>query len=1185
MSIKTQHGTYPTNWQAENRWFCGTVDVIEEDPRKTIRAPWLDEHPEDGHEPGWDEMVGWNWPGVRTDLATAEGWASKINDWFLATAIPSYDTDGDARPVRDMLVDLDDVVDPDTGAVHPQAQQIIDTAGSYAQLSYSGTGVHVYLQGKLPEGLDPSFSGELHDWEHSNRPEIEVYARQRFIALTGKHIVDTPTEVRENQDLVNKLFYIWGEVEDQSGSVGGIDFDDREPDHTPEETRNTDTTADISMVYDAIAHTDISDIRLHSTETESRLNGSKSFDPSWETSKSGTRLGYEDGGFIYRDGMVGLDILQVVALEERIISNVRKYPEGGDFWAAVEALRDRGADIPEYDSSEDAAEPMSTLPLQRLDRLDHDEQRRYARTRGVEWPSVDKVRDDMHEMLLEQVGQNQKSVIAAPTSAGKTHTVATEPWLTHKDMTGDRPVIHAHRTREARDQATEMSDEAGVESYAMKGRTELCPLARGDYDPGNSHGNSPITVEDAPVSEWIEHRCNRQGVPFSVVHGWVESAVDRTLPCEMDGDCASKGQFDGVPRDDDGNPNYDVVHCTHQFLYVPSLRMHTHVFIDEKPSFGIDLSPEAVRESIKEYLTYIDAPVDTYDELVHAAKHGKHPDVSEGQTVEGLVYSEYKKSFAEAMERALSGENKRIECPECDGTGKLSEEGPDSYDVGTYEKGNPEEPANNCPECDGTGMIMEVRGRPPLSWYRNHVKAHALAPAFTRAVWRAERSADGRYAARVPYQPPRFDAHSHNSDAWNRVYVDLVLDESLDPIEVDSCPDMTLASSVTGMDAHPMDDDPFWQANCGESMSTKRVLDSTQRALYRRYERGLNTVQVGEGVQPVTSGQWLDEGQGEKFELVIEHIAEHYEDRFDSAITSMSATQLVREAMQENGVDEPDMMHYGEEESRNDFAGKDIGLVVGSIDPGDEMILNMCARLGYDVEVPTRICRNCDGGGHVEGGDDEEFSVCENCNGRGEKRERGRTFEGPDAEKAMDVLRGVREHHVAQSAGRWARDPDDPEDSATVFLITEAAPEGFIDAYVPGVTWTTNEGQRERLEYVRESGSGVTARDVAEATGCSKRTAIRTLQRAAEEGVLERTPGTGPYGADVYSPDENYNPAGKADITPEPISRQSGYEPHSTYTVTIQSLPHTAYNAEGGDVEDWRHQSTFDWFELPRRVG
>lgn len=825
-------------------------------------------------------------------------------------------------------------------------------------------------------------------------------------------------------------------------------------------------------------------------------------------------------------------------------------------------------------------DPMATLPLARLDALSHEERRRYARKRGISWPGVDTVRERLRDEVLDAVDNGEMAVKSSPTGSGKTHTVATEPWISHRDLTDEQPVVHAHRTHEARDQARSMSDDAGVDAYTLKGRKELCPVAAGEHDPDNGDGNEAFTINGEPISEWIDHRCDRQGIPFSVVHGWAERETDVELPCERgDGQCPAKNQFEGIPRDDSGDPNYDVIHCTHQFLLVPSLRMHTHVFVDEKPAFGIDLMPDEVRASVNAYLQYIDAPTSDYSQLVQASRTGKDPEAPQSGTVQGVTVAEHNDGFRERMTEALNGENTLADCPECKGTGKRTEDGVKNQSVTAYPNHAGAKASNACPECDGDGAVMEKRGQPPLSWYRENPDAHALAPAFARAIWNAEETAGGRKHARVPYHPPRFDQDAHDSAAWNRVHVDVVLNDQWEVVQAESLPDFSLTGSVVGLDAHPQPEDPFWQANVHPDMGTDYTLDTEERTLYRRYERGLFTVQVGDGVQPVTSGEWLDDGQGKKFEAVVNQLRDHFGEDFDSAITSKSAQPFIRKAMEDAGVVDPEMMWYGNEESRNDFAGKNVGLVAGSIDPGDNMVVNLCARLGLDVEPCYKECPVCEGNGLVEndGGDED---LCETCTGEGEVRERGRTFDGEDADIADSVLKGVREHHVAQSAGRWARDAEDNEDSAMVFVITEAAPVGFIDAKAPGVTWTTNSEQRERLEYVRDSPRGATAKEVAEEFGCSKQAAWRTLSKAEEEGLLERTPGSGPYGADVYSPAEAFQPAGAVDLGPEDAETVAGGVLNTyTYTVTVDALPNCAFNIPEEQRSGWQHQTTFEMME------
>ena len=49
-----------------------------------------------------------------------------------------------------MVFDLDHCRDTETGVVEEGAQNIIDRLNSYTEISPSGTGVHVFVRGKLP---------------------------------------------------------------------------------------------------------------------------------------------------------------------------------------------------------------------------------------------------------------------------------------------------------------------------------------------------------------------------------------------------------------------------------------------------------------------------------------------------------------------------------------------------------------------------------------------------------------------------------------------------------------------------------------------------------------------------------------------------------------------------------------------------------------------------------------------------------------------------------------------------------------------------------------------------------------------------------------------------------------------------------------------------------------------------
>lgn len=83
-------------------------------------------------------------------------------------------------------VDLDDCRDPSTGILAEWAQAEIAALNSYAEVSPSGTGVKLFLEGRLPPGR--------HRHGH-----YELYDRERYFTLTGQHLPDTPATVEARQ--------------------------------------------------------------------------------------------------------------------------------------------------------------------------------------------------------------------------------------------------------------------------------------------------------------------------------------------------------------------------------------------------------------------------------------------------------------------------------------------------------------------------------------------------------------------------------------------------------------------------------------------------------------------------------------------------------------------------------------------------------------------------------------------------------------------------------------------------------------------------------------------------------------------------------------------------------------------------------------------------------------------------
>lgn len=328
-SVETN--VYPEDYREVERW----ITWKETDQgRKVPRAPYA-------HSKWPDRFVNAQNPEVWTDFPTARGWAEKLPGHGVALVIRDRQEYPDEELV---LLDYDDVRDPKSGEIHPVVREHLQQAESYGDVSVSGRGVHLLCRGVLPEGVK-TVADKLPGVERFPDAKIEIYDTARFIAMSGTHLEQTPTRITEAQRFLDNIIEQFASVVE-----GTPDALMAEPTHSKAELAEIDVTTDIRDIFDAIQQIDPGEIRLRSTVTEERSDGTKSLDPSWANSESGTRLAEIDDGWIYREGMIGLDALQVVALEEGIIRDERTYPSDGAFWDAVEALRDRGAHIPKFET-------------------------------------------------------------------------------------------------------------------------------------------------------------------------------------------------------------------------------------------------------------------------------------------------------------------------------------------------------------------------------------------------------------------------------------------------------------------------------------------------------------------------------------------------------------------------------------------------------------------------------------------------------------------------------------------------------------------------------------------------------------------------------------------------------------------------------------------------------------------
>jgi primase-polymerase (primpol)-like protein len=112
------------------------------------------------------------------------------------------------RVSRTALFDFDDVRDSDSGAVPQEVLSVIDRLNGFTEISQSGTGLHTYLRGSLPDGK-PTFSAPL-----AGPGRIEMYDHSRFIGGTWQQATGMPTQAPVAADAITDVTELY-EVTEQ----------------------------------------------------------------------------------------------------------------------------------------------------------------------------------------------------------------------------------------------------------------------------------------------------------------------------------------------------------------------------------------------------------------------------------------------------------------------------------------------------------------------------------------------------------------------------------------------------------------------------------------------------------------------------------------------------------------------------------------------------------------------------------------------------------------------------------------------------------------------------------------------------------------------------------------------------------------------------------------------------------
>lgn len=274
-----------------------------------------------------------------------------------------------------LMVDMDDVRCPNTGAVHPVALAFLAWTGpTWIEVSSSGTGLHAVYNGDLPGRLkapkpviDTELWGSITPDEdqvvEDVLPVIEMYSTKHVMVATGKTVPSAPLEVRDpDMSAVEAFLIAAGEYtpDDDTGS----DASDEQDADVDVGTGNADEIRDAIDNLDArrVAEKTICEEWLDPFGTECRA-----FRPSWASSSyNGTAVFCTPDGFIdsgRRGGCGGPVVMAAVDMKlMRDMDAEYGCVTGSEWWDAVDHLRGLGFDIPEYeDGREDQNEYVEVL--------------------------------------------------------------------------------------------------------------------------------------------------------------------------------------------------------------------------------------------------------------------------------------------------------------------------------------------------------------------------------------------------------------------------------------------------------------------------------------------------------------------------------------------------------------------------------------------------------------------------------------------------------------------------------------------------------------------------------------------------------------------------------------------------------------------------------------------------------
>lgn len=591
-------GVFPPALDEREKWM-GAVG-------KQAFAPWGDrDHPE--AEPEKDARWKWGLEENHADGDTVDRWES-MDPRLDGRAFIQLESDPFA------FVDGDDVRDPDTGDVHPVFRALLAHLGpTYADISTSGAGVHAYYKGDLP--LDgngqATFEIDTEPWgANDDPPTVEIYANTHLAITHGEHIPTTPLEVREWDETALRAILEAHGFDDKPAIEHDTDRDRPDLEEYEPKAEAGDHAEDVKDVLYAVDRLTPRDLPLRARPVDTDSTGWEKWDPSsYRSSSGGDSLHSPPGEAVFHDHKHGeaFGVLSLFAAEEGIISRPWDRLAGNDWWDAVDAARDAGAPIPEYEPAPDPADadPVAVLPNTPVDRAE-----RFgplSADRREDRDPIQERRDRTAEEIADAYTAHDRALVEALPTLGKTYGAV-------KAAADTGVPTSIFTTRGRKEQYAEIAgicEEHGLSYLTLPAFTHDCDTANGE------HGE-----------DWADTVCgwyNRGATPKQI-HKYAEDVLDRPLPCQADGRrCPYASKWDFEPEE------YDVLigHYTH--AHKRRVTEGRAAVFDEFPDEAFETVLAGEHELAGAVSTYLDRtpqlPFDDYTDLLeHRADDTKRAD-------------------------------------------------------------------------------------------------------------------------------------------------------------------------------------------------------------------------------------------------------------------------------------------------------------------------------------------------------------------------------------------------------------------------------------------------------------------------------------------------------------------------------------------------------------------------------